>query len=69
MPKLFQNHSITIGQSGQIVLSTLDLVDKRKCHCKTKWQHKVERIRLVKNLNSCSLWEIMKDLRKEVLNL
>ncbi len=69
MPKLFQNHSITIGQSGQIVLSTLDLVDKKKFHCRTKWQHKVEWIRLVKNLNSCSLQEITKDLRKKVLNL
>jgi hypothetical protein len=64
MPKLFQNCSIIIGQSGQNVLSTLDLVDKRKCHCRTKWQHRVEWLRLVKNLNSCSLWEIMKDFKE-----
>jgi hypothetical protein len=45
-----------------IVLSLLNKVDKRNCHWRTKWQHRVEWLGLVENLNSCSWWEIEKDL-------
>jgi hypothetical protein len=49
----------------KIVLSLLNKVDKRKCHCRIKWEHKAECIGLVENLNSCSWWEIKKDLEEE----
>jgi len=60
----------TPNVKGRIVLSLWDKVDKtiflsldkRKCYCTTEWQPKVEWLRLVENLNSCSWQEIRKDL-------
>jgi hypothetical protein len=40
-----------LDKVNKVILSWLDRVDKWKCHCRTKWQYKVEWIRLVDNLH------------------